>query len=488
MNENFEDQMRELDPAAGLEPLSADEKHSMAQGARNADPVVVPLRRRSNARWISAAAVAALALAIPLSQQAANQSTSPLLELSAANSVDGNRQTASGDMSATAGKIGLGGGGYAASIAYLGVDSLVAVGDLGAFPATATSYKLVPMSNAEQIADAMRKYFGLPAFKQTDYNGDGASLESTEQSDLAPYNYAQQLSYSTWPGSVWLNYSSPANDPWAPCQKYWAMSETTGKPVNVPEVAAGDDSVVTSDTPGQPTCTPANPGVRPSEDEAKTAAKSMFEAFGLDLAGYEWTFYTDDYTTTAQITKPMPMPLEGEAAAASVDSARSWSPMFWSVQFNSDLKPVYINGSPMELVAAGDVDLITPAQAIDRYNSVKQRQKDEAAKAQAEASADPSSGASTEGNPGSADASEPGLAPEPVPTNTEPVVGKVKGVSLVLAQFSGKDGTQFWVPTYQFTGDAGTDPVFPLWASMVAVVDSQIDVDALYPYAGFRAY
>ena len=482
---SHESRFRENDPARDMPPLGHHEREHLAVGAIAAEPHPVHLpRRRRSALYVATAAAAAVALALPVMQPWQGNGGPAVLRLAGVGS---NSLQANGAKDAmlpgyaenskmASPYIWWGGYKYVADVA------LSTEGQKG------TVFKIVTRGDAKEIVRRIADTFDVP---EPDYDNGGYTVDSgtatktspdgsTSSGEIASGQTQEYLyAYVTESGG-YFGYYNDALSPWREC---WYNRD--------------DGSATEPSDPGAPEeCVPPTATNLPTNAEAKALVRNRLDGWGFDVDNLRFEAYRDDWQVSVSAT----------AVVAGFDS-----PVSWGFTLVDDSKISNVYGSLDRLIALDEYDLISPAAAIDRANRLVDDQyqayldwmesqpTDRPTSGEGSASVEP-------GSPGEEpvpiDPTDPGLSPEPRPTSTsiEPSIEPTDGPTIEpkpipepswtqqtvhvtrvergMQWVTAADGTNLWIPTYEFYGyveDSEETFAWPL-GSVIAVVDSQIDL------------
>jgi hypothetical protein len=243
-----------------------------------------------------------------------------------------------------------------------------------------------------------------------------------------------------------------------------------------------DCKAISSDT-GAEDCTIAPTKNLPTRAAAENKFRALLAEWNVSVADLKFETFIDQYAVTIIATQYV----DGVA-----------SPLVWSVTFAEDARIQYANGSMGDLVAVGEYDLISPADAIKRANEISAKQQaawsTDSMSNTKEGMASPANAYSvvtaSDGGPTSepSDGTESPATDEPIEPIAEPYLtdGNFEPVDMYITEIKRgmemawlANGTQLWVPTYEFFGHekGGTTWDWPV-GSTIAIVASQFDLDA----------
>ncbi len=258
---------------------------------------------------------------------------------------------------------------------------------------------------------------------------------------------------------------------------------------SIDESGADATTVVTRDV--KPCDVPQPPKNVPTKAEAESKAKALLVTLGLDAANYEFEAYADDWGSWV-------------TAWLLVDGSKTQ--MAIGVGYGAEGALTGASGFLAEPVRGDQYELVGIPKAVERMNdtggywsgyfgggpvamSARSAVADVVAVTPAETDASAGSG-SVEGS--ETVVSDPGLAPEPVPTDTMPVdplpvdttpaapevpvevlTITLTTVTVGLTQLWDADGNVWLLPSYLFTSDDGGQ------YSVYAVADEYLDFAAV---------
>lgn len=351
-------------------------------------------------------------------------------------------------------------------------------------------------ANAGPVTDAQRaalaKAFGLSGSWTTlpkDQGGyDILGDSSKGEASLTITNDALR---SWWFSPSWSNNVAPVS-----CvEPGIAVGEPAPDAVaDPPSVDAPGDIATTAVTRDPKPCdVPQPPKNVPTKAEAESKAKALLATLGLEAADYEFEAYGDEWG--AWVT-----------AWLLVDGSKTQMSM--GVGYGAEGALTGASGFLAEPVRGDQYELVGIPKAVERMNDTggywsgyfgggPVASSARGAVADAVAVAPAESGASTGSASGSVEGSEtvvsdPGLAPEPVPTDTMPVdplpvdttpaapevpvevlTITLTTVTVGLTQLWDADGNVWLLPSYLFTSDDGGQ------YSVYAVADEYLDFAAV---------
>lgn len=430
--EEFEKGLAGSDAAARAAAMTDADKAALANTAMESAPAdIVPLSAwTSRRKWTtSAAAVVVVGLAATSMNGAMVADRGPRLELTA------------GGNSALAGDQALGGLESKKSMygGWLAGYNFIADGTFSDEAQVGTAYKMVGWTDFEARFNQVGASFGMNKATFDKAN----NLWAAEDSDNK---------------DIFLNA--------------WLDESGFGGFQYIDNKILGYDCTVISSETGAEDCTIEPTKNLPTRAAAETKFRSLLAAWNVSLDDLKFETYIDQYAVTIIATKYV----EGAA-----------SPLTWSVTFAEDARIQYANGTMGDLVALGEYDLISPADAIKRANEISVKQQ----AAWAETETDMASYTkgvlavpASDGGPTS-DPSDGTENPEPIEEpyltrgSYEPVDMYITDIKRGMQMAWLADGTQLWVPTYEFFGHekGGNTMEWPV-GSTIAIVASQFDLDA----------
>ena len=434
-HDEFENKLRSNDPAAHIEPRDAQAHRELLEHAMSAQPAnVIPISKWTKRRKaVSAAAAALLVVGIG----------GPAI---------------SGSMSATPDRLVFGEstnpqGNAAVDSAVRGEDSKMLQGYQnfwGAFhyelsgdfvselPASAPAYKIVNVENLEQrIADIA----ALLGVKNLNTSEDGTISNSDVMSSSDNF-------YSwTEDGFASFSYYNSDVDPWRNCYKE--------------EPVENEEPVI---------CDPINDNL-PTEAEARTAAKQLLAKLGFEIENLQFEVSVNDYSVDVYANEKI---------------AGEYSPINYYISYVSDLEIYSIGGSLTKLVVAGNYDLVSVDKAVERANELTDRNI--ALWNESNSNVDPgtSSEGSTSDDGDISEPSEPTVDADVSTTEYEPITVNVTRAELDYQIFNMSDGSVYWLPIAMFWGTTADYDVETSYGAIIAIVDSQIDLESLYSNWGMQ--
>jgi hypothetical protein len=399
----------------------------------------------SRRKWTtSAAALVVVGLAATSMNGAMVADRGPRLELTA------------GGNSALAGDQALGGSESSKSMVggWMMGYNFIADGNFSTDAQVGTAYKMVGWTNFEERFNQVGQTFGL---------------------DKATFDKANNL---------WAADDSDNKDIFL---NAWLDESGFGGFQYIDNKILGYDCKAISSDTGAEDCTIEPTKNLPTRAAAENKFRALLAEWNVSTADLKFETYIDQYAVTIIATQYV----DGVA-----------SPLVWSVTFAEDARIQYANGSMGDLVAVGEYDLISPADAIKRANEISAKQQaawgevspdgDLTVK---EGMATPATGYSvvtaSDGGPTSDTedrTSDPSVGTEspatdePIEPIAEPYLtgGNYEPVEMFVTDIKRgmqiawlADGTQLWVPTYEFFGHekGGTTWDWPV-GSTIAIVAS----------------
>jgi hypothetical protein len=431
--EDFESAMRNADPAKDLAKLSEAELQTIAVSSIAATPTK-SAKTTKVGRGLIAAAVAAL-IAVPALNGAMTADGPPILRLGA--STEGPNANADQRSSVMAEDSKM------LMPYFYGAYKFELADGVSIGTGSGTGYTVVPMSDAESVIKNIADYFDLSELAYDKQNQSWSNNHNGDWNQPTVWGYVE----GSWAS---FSYNNPELDPWNKCYD------------NVDEPVSSDVETV---------CEPAPASNLPTDAEATEISNNLLAEIGIDLEGFEATVESSDFNTWVNFSNP-------DASYA-----------YYSVTLGDNGAISGLWGSLTELSALGEYDLIDSAAAIDRANAqadryIKQMEdadyfgpevmlKDEINASEPRTK----DGDSTEPNPGDDTSYEP-----PVFEVQTVVVTKIE---LVWSMNYASDGSALWLPTYNFygyvKGEGNKVSDYPIH-NMIAIVDSQIDLDSFYNF------
>jgi hypothetical protein len=452
--EDFENKLRSNDPAAHLEGRDTAEHRALFEKAINGQPAnVISISRWSNRRKaVSAAAAALLVIGFggPVISGATSAGPDRLVFGEAQNNMASDK-SASGLESRNSSM-----GDYFMPLwgfynYELNSDAVVNL------PASAAAFKIVNIANidarVQEIADAL----GVGELVDAQYE-DG--VKTNLEVDTASQNFYAW----TQAGSASFSYYNSEADPWRDCYK----TEING------------DSTTSSEE-----CQPISNNLY-TASEAKAAAKQLLAKLGFDLANFSFDAIVYDYSTDVYVNEQI----------NGIDS-----PVSYYVSFVANGELYTVGGSLTKFVEIGSYDLVNVETAISRANDLTSRTIDLWNESDADGSSDVEPGNTGSATTKDGEVSEPseprvgasestddstavdGETAGPQPAFA-PTVIKVSKVELGYQMFYMADETVLWLPVANFYGTSDGSEDSNLYGTIVAVVDSQIDLESLYMTMG----
>jgi hypothetical protein len=441
--EDFEAKFKASDPAHSLENLSADQKVEIVTRALAADaPNVTPIStwtRKKKALSGAAAAVLIGGLIAPSftgSMVADNRlvfSASSGLSSSAAPEADSRMGSLANDKM---------------SAIYRVNYSFVAGPELRNITQSADAYGLKAPVGFESAIDRLATFFNLGTPK---LNEEWRSYQSLSEDNLASFD-----AWSTESGAYFSYYN----------QKVSAYFNCYGKErVAMPQSETSDSSSgsaggsTDSEAPVEVNeCQPIVPKNLPSDAEAIAATEELMQVAGVD--SNEYTLKAERWDDAGSVYSVQ------VSALLKVGGVNS--PITWWLSFGDNGAIESVSGALSSLESRGTFDLITAAEAIDRANTVNDRRN--------ELWGYPGEVMPMDGDKAATDALVGG------PEELAEIVVTVTRIELSLEYAVLEDGEVVWLPSYVFYGytdeDSSVTP-YP-YGSIVAIVDSQIDLESLY--------
>jgi hypothetical protein len=434
--EDFESEMRNADPAKGLAKLSEAELQTIAVSSIAAAPSK-SAKTTKVGRGLIAAAVAAL-IAVPALNGAMTADGPPVLRLGAASEgMNSNADQRSSGLEAES-KL---------SMSYFfGAYKFELADGVSIGSSTGTGYTIVPRPDAENVIQKLANYFDISELTYDKANKSWSNNHDGDWNQPAVWGYVD----GAWAS---FSYNNPDLDPWNKC--YTTLEQPISSEDTVTEVE----------------CEPKPATNLPTDSEATDISTNLLEVIGIDLAGFEATVDSSEYNTWVSFNNP-------DASYA-----------YYSVTLGDNGAVSGVYGSLTELSPLGEYDLIDSAAAIERANAqsdryIKQMEDGDAygpevmLKDESNASEPRTKdGDSTEPNPGD-------------DTGYEPPVFEIKTVvvteiELVWSMNYASDGSALWLPTYNFygyvKGEGNKVSEYPMH-NMIAIVDSQIDLDSFWSF------
>lgn len=453
-SEDFEHKLRSHDPAANLEMRDPAEHRALLEQAISGQPAnVIPISswtKRRKAVSAAAAAILVVGFGGPIISGTSSATPDRLVfgqsqnNMLAEKSMPGaeTRDAAMGDYYF----------GYWGFYHYeLAADATTQV------PTSAPAYKIVNIANIDQRVQMIADVLGVE-------NLVNSEIEDGVVSNLDVESAAENFYAWTYEGSGSFSYFNSGVDPWRECYKEEPTRDTE------PEE-----------------CNPIIENLY-TETEAKSAAKKLLTDFGFDTSSMRFDIYQNEYSTEVYIVELL----------NGIDTPISF---YISYVANGDLYSA--GGSLTKLVEVGTYDLVDVQAALQRANELTNRTVDSW-------NQDVNSGIKdvSPGNTGSkgsedGDSSEPSDPTEPSvdptrPTDEptyidepigplpayEPVNVTVTKVELGYQMFWMENQNALWLPVFNFIGTAENYDEVGQIGSIVAIVDSQIDLDSLYKSMG----
>lgn len=440
-SEDFEHKLRSHDPAANLEMRDSAEHRALLDKAISGQPAnVIPMSSWTKRRKaVSAAAAALLVVGFggPVISGSATATPERLVFGSSAPSLSG-KMADSGlrNESMTSGHYDNLGGAYTYEL----------LGEFADLPTTAPVYKVVNIANVEARIKEIAASLGVKDLSKADYEDAWAA------ENFWGFTNEGGASFSYYDGSV---------DPWRDCYK--------------------EGQAVTSD--GEFECEPIVENL-PTKQEAISKTIALMEKLGISTSDLrvevsEYGYSVDVY------------------AVVQVNGQDSPISYFASYVSNGDLYS--FGGSLTKMVELGTYDLVDANFASERANALTNRNI-EAWNKEVNSSNEPGAVVSESSEDGEvSEPSEPGseeptLSDEPTISKDEPIGPdfeyksikvKVSKVELSYQSFWMKDGTSLWLPVFEFWGTTDHLNDVVSYGNVVAIVDSQIDLDSLYGIYNF---
>ena len=449
-HEEFERKLRSHDPASHIEERDAHEHRRLLEHVLSNQPAnVVPISKWSKRRKaVSAAAAALLVIGFggPVISGSMSATPNRLVFGEAQNQANG--QASDSALSREDSKMMYGYPGFWAGYHYeLSGD---VVSDL---PTSALAYKFVNLPDLENRIKQIAEVLGV---KNLDTSEDGTVTNSDVMT--APENF-----YSwTEPGQASFSYFNSGVDPWRDCYKEEPSRDSE------PEV-----------------CEPIQENL-PSNSEATAAAKKLLLNLGFDVSDMRFDVYENDYTVDVNAIKQI---------------NNEDSPINYYVSFVANSEIYSIGGSLTQLVEIGSYDLVSLEKAVARSNELTNRTIGTWNEKYTGSITDPGASEGSSGTSGSegkstdsGEASEPSapsedpspsddvITEEPIgPDSTfEPVTVTVTRAEIQHQMFWMEDGSTLWLPIVMFWGTTPDYDEEFQFGSIIAIVDSQIDLESLY--------
>ena len=441
--EEFENKLQQNDPAASLQAMSEADIESVVSRVTSK-----PVKAGSTKKWLlgtAAVAVAAFALNAP----GANVASAPLLRLSGGNN------------SSTAGAKVAGGESLTADTAPSDQNRMAMmlftryVSDKplpdSPFADSMAAYKLVAIDNIGGFAKKLIQKFGIKDVQTSDENGQKVWFNN-----VVPTNTSDDIYMYVYDGT-YAGFS---------VSRYNAGSSTCA----VSEPATGSDT-----TPVKSDCAPEAGTL--SDAKLKSLSLAFLSEMGLPTSDLSWNLDKSfgNYVTAIVMQDGFESPIN-----------------FWFA-FDNDGNIISASGSLQKLVKVGDYNLVSPAEAVARANKQMDAWREQANQPQVATddvapsteNVDPVSSESSAVSSGSAGASsEPRPAqsasdePLPAPTFSELAAQEahVTSVQLTMMMVWDVDGNALWIPGYALYGYYGEPTDNFMIGTVIAVVDSQIDM------------
>jgi hypothetical protein len=447
--EEFEKKLRSHDPAAHLAGRESHEERALFERAINGTPAnVVSISRWTNRRKaVSAAAAALLVVGFggPIISGTASAGPDRLVFGEAQSNLSADKMAGglTTRESMTSDYYFGGWGFYTYELADNVVNNL---------PTSAVAYKIVNLSNINQRIQEIADVFGVENLMTSSYDKDALT---SEQENF--YAWTQD-------GSGSFSYYNSEVDPWRDCYSSVSSSED------------GDKEEI---------CEPITTNLY-TQSEAEDAAVNLLAAFGFERSSLRFESYETDYSTEVY-------------AIEQVNGFDSPISFYFSFVSNGDLYSA--GGSLTKLVEVANYDLVNLEAAVTRANDLTMRTIDSwnSTTDYVGEDSEPGSSGSTKSNDGEvSDPVEPSVEvtePSEEPTaNTEEPIGpqpeyapslvKVSKVAIGYQVFWMGDQSSYWLPVVNFLGTTNDSEEVVTLGSIVAIVDSQIDLESLYMSMG----
>lgn len=435
-SEDFESEMRSADPAKDLAKLSETELQSIAVNSIAATPAK-SAKTTKVGRGLIAAAVAAL-IAVPALNGAMTADAPPVLRLGAMTE----SQNSGADLRSTSPQAD-----SKMSMSYFyGAYKFELADGVSIGAGSGTGYAIVPRADADDVVKNLAEFLDL---SDLTYDKEIKSWSNNHNGD---WNHPTLWGYvdGAWAS---FTYNNPTLDPWAKC--YGDVEEP-----------------VSSDDAGREVvCEPSVLSNLPTDSVATETSSNLLSDIGIDLSGFVADVVSDEYGVWVNFSNP-------DKSYAN-----------YSVTFGDNGAIAGVYGSLTELSALGEYDLIDSAAAIDRANAqsdryIKQMENNDLLSPEVmpyeegDASAPRTKdGDTSEPNPGDDTTYE-----APVFEIRTVVVTKIE---LVWSMNYSSDGSALWLPTYNFYGyvkGEGTKVAEYPMHNLIAIADSQIDLDSFYNF------
>ena len=450
--EDFEHKLRSHDPAANLTRRDSAEQRAIYEKALNAQPSnVISISRWSNRRKaVSAAAAALLVIGVGGPVISNSMSASPERLVFGESQTQLNGQSGGGDLRSERSKMsydyGMMWGSY-----HFELSSDV-VSDL---PSSALAYKVVNLPNLQARIEQIAVVLGVENLS-TSPEGAVTNSETTD-------GYANFYAW-TETGQASFSYFDSAADPWRNCY--------TDEPVDDKDAAV---------------CEPITDNL-PTKTEAIAAAKKLLVELGFETSDMRFEAYDYDYSIDVN---------------ANVQIANADSPINFYLSYVADLEIYSVGGSLTKLVEIGSYDLVTLEQAVARSNELTNRNIEiwnenyanfDGGTVEPRVTDNSSDSSSSIGSSDDGSVSEPSEPTDdsssegevvweetagPV-TQFEPVSVIVTRAEIQYQMFWMQDGSVLWLPSVMFWGTSQDNQEESQYGTIIAIVDSQIDVESLY--------
>ncbi len=453
-HEEFEHKLRSHDPAANLEGRDSAEHRELLERAISGQPTnVISISRWSNRRKaISAAAAALLVIGVGGPIVAGSTSASPnrlVFGESQTNGMASDKSMAGMDLKESSMN------GY--YIGYWGFYHYELSGEASVnLPANAPAYKIVNVANVDERVKEIAAALGVTNLTTSNTEVGSVTNSDAETSLENFYSWTQsgQASFSYYNGNV---------DPWRNCYK------------DVPVVDSEPEA-----------CEPISRNLF-TKTEAKNAAKQLLDELGFETSNLRYEIYANDYSTDVYVVEQ----INGND-----------SPISYYISYASEGKLYSVGGSLTKLVEVGTYDLVGVQAAVNRANDLSDRtidlwntQIDTDTKnggSGGSGSGTAEDGEVSEPSDSSVDPAKPTDQPtepteivEPGPqTSYSPTTVTVTKVELSYQMYWMEDGITLWLPVFNFFGTTADLDEVNQYGSIVAVSDSQIDLDSLYKAMG----
>ena len=425
--EDFEHKLRSHDPAANLAGRDSAEQRAIFEKAISGQPSnVISISRWSKRRKaVSAAAAALLIIGVggPVISGSVSASPERLVFGESVNKLS----NSAADSALRDGNSKMYPPGYQW---FWGTYHYELPSDFASeLPSSAPAYKIVNIENLDKRISDIAAELGV---KNLETLEDG-TVTNSDVMTLSEnfYSWTQE-------GFASFSYYNSAVDPWRNCYK--------------------NDDVVGA------VCNPITDNM-PTEVQAKSAAKDLITRLGFEIANMKFQTYTNDASVDV---------------SANEQIAGQDSPINFYISYVSNLEIYTIGGSLTKLVDAGSYDLVTIEKAINRANELTDRTIKQWTDSKTNVEPGEVSGGKSSDDGVTTEPSEPSVDPSGPQLEYKPTTVSLTKTEIEYQMFTMSDGSVFWLPMISFWGIAPDIGAETYYGSIIAIVDSQIDLESLY--------